>query len=74
MLEGMDAEELEDLVDAWCAWWLSYGARSYAGAVLPPLKRSEAALAHRRGIVAATFRQRSKRRERTPGNLRLPLG
>ena len=72
--------EAEDALDAWCAWWESFGARSYAGAVLPPLRLAERALADRRGIGARTYRLRAGRRRQAEGplpgggNLRLPLG
>jgi hypothetical protein len=79
-MELMSAEEqserlaaLEDLAEAWAGWWAQAGARGYVGAVLPPLARTEAVLAHRRGLVRETWRRRAARRERPAGNLRLPL-
>jgi hypothetical protein len=72
-MEGMEAEEFEDLAEAWAAWWAAYGSRGYVGAVLPPLRRTEKLLG-RQGFTAATFRRRAGRRERTGRNLTLPLG
>lgn len=70
---AMNAEELEDLAEAWAAWWAAYGARGYVGAVLPPIATTERVLG-RKGFTAATFRRRAGRRERTARNLTLPLG
>lgn len=76
----MNAEELEerlaaleDLAETWAGWWTTQAARSYAGPILPPLRRTEELLG-RRGLAREAYRRRSPRRERSPGNLRLPLG
>jgi len=84
----MEAEELrerlaalEDLAETWAGWWTTQAARTYAGPILPPLRRTEELLG-RRGLEREAYRRRAVRRERTgkqpilpfSRNLRLPLG
>lgn len=76
-MERMDADDLrervaalEDLAETWAGWWTTQAARSYAGPILPPLRRTEQLLG-RRGLVRETYR--AVRRERTGKQPVLPF-
>lgn len=53
-----EEERLADALEIWAAWWNSYGRRGYSGPVLPPLRLTEHALPHRRGVLVKRARRR----------------
>lgn len=53
-MEVVEREKLEDCLAAWAGWWTAYGCPGYVGAVLPPLRLTEAT-GIRPGLVRRTF-------------------
>lgn len=38
--KSVKGDEYRDVLELWCIWWDGPGRRSYAGNILPPLKRT----------------------------------
>lgn len=73
MQTEMDADELEELVGEWAAWWLNFGRAGYTGGIMPPIQRTREAGVYP-NLLARPPRRARRQVSISSGNLRLPLG